>query len=289
MINNLLNIIFNGSLNFEDTLVKIEEYIRSYNNFYDILQYIGTIPECIAHDSSEEKLWAKASDIVLSYAFKKLGLKSSVLHTRGDSADVIAESIYHNYTLVADAKSFRLSRTAKNQKDFKVVSLSNWRQDSDYAILCSPYFHYPFNQSQIYKQAIEHNVCLFSWEYLIFLLSNNIVENQYNSLANIWNFSYNYGNNVTYHNLKQCFLPIFNNFLCGFINIPINNFNTFIYNQAIIIKNRGNIEISYWQNEKNNILSYTREKAIDELIKSKKINEKIYQINTFINGLNNGF
>ena len=43
-------------------------------------------------------------------------------------AYVIAESKFHCYTLIADAKSFGLSRTAKNQKDFKVTALSNWRE-----------------------------------------------------------------------------------------------------------------------------------------------------------------
>ena len=66
--------------------------------------------------------------MVLARAFRELGLKSTVLRERSDSADVIAESKFHCYTLVADAKSFRLSRTAKNQKDFKVTALSNWSE-----------------------------------------------------------------------------------------------------------------------------------------------------------------
>ena len=67
----------------------------------------------------KEKLFSKASDAVLSRAFREIGLKSTVLKERGDSADVLAESLFHGYTLVADAKAFRMSRTAKNQKDFK--------------------------------------------------------------------------------------------------------------------------------------------------------------------------
>ena len=103
---------------------------------------------------------AKASDAVLSRAFRELGLKSTVLGQRSDSADVLAESKYYGYTLVADAKAFRLSRTARNQKDFKVTALSGWRKDADYAVLCSPYFQYPVKKSQIYAQAVDENVCL---------------------------------------------------------------------------------------------------------------------------------
>jgi len=121
----------------------IIEYVNNIQDVSSLLREIGTIPESIDHDSTEEKLYAKASDAVLSKAFQQLGLKSKVLAERGDSADVIAESPIHGYTLVADAKAFRLSRTAKNQKDFKIVALSGWRKDSDYAVLCSPYFQYP--------------------------------------------------------------------------------------------------------------------------------------------------
>ena len=107
-------------------------------DFIHTLRQIGIIPECIAHDSTEEKLFSKASDAVLSRAFREIGLKSAVLKERGDAADVLAESPIHGYTLVADAKAFRMSRTAKNQKDFKVVALSGWRKDSEYAVLCAP-------------------------------------------------------------------------------------------------------------------------------------------------------
>ena len=81
----------------------------------------GVMPEVFLHDSSEEKLWAKYSDILLAKSLASLGLKSQVLRVRGDSADVFAES--DNYKIVGDAKTFRLSRTAKNQKDFKVEQI----------------------------------------------------------------------------------------------------------------------------------------------------------------------
>ena len=117
-----------------------------------------------------------ASDFVLSRAFRELGLKSVVIKARADSADVLAESQIHGYSLAADAKVFRLSRTAKNQKDFKVVALSEWRRDNDYAVLCAPYFQYPSKTSQIYSQALSNNVCLLSWEHLIFMIEHGIKE-----------------------------------------------------------------------------------------------------------------
>lgn len=157
-----------ATMNFEDASIMLEDCINEDTSFIDTLRQIGTIPEFLVHDSTEEKLFSKASDAVLSRAFREIGLKSTVLKERGDSADALAESQIHGYTLVADAKAFRMSRTAKNQKDFKVVALSGWRKDSEYAVLCAPYFQYPSKSSQIYAQAIDSNVCLLSWEHLIF-------------------------------------------------------------------------------------------------------------------------
>ena len=88
----------------------IEELQRvSCMNFLDILTQIGTIPEAIEHDSTAEKLFSKVSDAVLARAFREIGLKATVLRERADSADVLAESPIHGYTLVADAKAFRMS------------------------------------------------------------------------------------------------------------------------------------------------------------------------------------
>ena len=118
-----------AGMDFEDAAKRLEGWVNADSGFLETLKQIGTIPESIAHDSTKEKLFSKASDAVLARAFKEIGLKSIVLRERGDSADVLAESRIHGYTLVADAKSFRMSRTAINQKDFKVAALSGWRRD----------------------------------------------------------------------------------------------------------------------------------------------------------------
>lgn len=86
------------------------------------IEYGGVIPESYAHDSSEEKMFAKYCDILLARALALLGLTASVLEERSDAADVKATTSL--YSIVGDAKAFRLSRTAKNQKDFKVEPLS---------------------------------------------------------------------------------------------------------------------------------------------------------------------
>ena len=87
----------------------------------DHVRLCGDIPESYSHDSSEEKLYSKYTDSLLCESFKSIGLKSLVLTERADAADV--EAFAKDYSFVADAKDFRLSRTAKNQKDFKVQAM----------------------------------------------------------------------------------------------------------------------------------------------------------------------
>lgn len=78
----------------------------------DHLRLCGSIPESYGHDTSEEKLYSKYTDCLLSLSFKAIGLKSLVIKERADAADV--EGFAKGYSFVADAKAFRLSRTAKN-------------------------------------------------------------------------------------------------------------------------------------------------------------------------------
>lgn len=142
----------------------------SFEKLKDNIIEVGILPEMFEHDSSEEKLWAKYSDIILCKTLIHLGIKSEVLRVRGDSADVFGKTI--SYSVVADAKTFRLSRTAKNQKDFKVKALDDWRKNNNFALLVSPLMQYPNKTSQIYFQAIEKNVTLLSYTHLLFLLNN---------------------------------------------------------------------------------------------------------------------
>ena len=217
-----------------------------------------------------------------------LGLKSKAIAERADSADIIAESLFHKYSLVADAKCFRMSRTAKNQKDFKVAALSNWRGgENEYAVLVSPYFQYPKAESQIYKTALDNNVCLLAWEHISILLNYNIVENENFSLESIWNSSLRLvrDSKLSYENAKCCFLPQINTFVAKKIGIDISKFLKNLNEQKLVIVKRGSYEIAYCENKIETIKKYTHEQAISELIKETKLEEKISVINTYLSNL----
>jgi len=132
------------------------------------LRLCGAIPEKYGHDTSEEKLYSKYTDILLHEAFKSTGFTSVVLKERADVADV--ECVNDEYGFVADAKAFRMSRTAKNQKDFKVQAMDGWKHGKPYAMVVCPVYQLPSRDSQIYQQAISRSVCILSYTHLSVLV-----------------------------------------------------------------------------------------------------------------------
>lgn len=140
----------------------------------DHLRLCGDIPESYGHDTSEEKQYSKYTDALLSETYKFLGLRSLVLRERADAADV--EAFAKDYSFVADAKAFRLSRTAKNQKDFKIQAMDGWKRGKPYAMVVCPIYQLPTRSSQIYQQASSRNVCIFTYSHLSVLVSYSLQE-----------------------------------------------------------------------------------------------------------------
>lgn len=134
----------------------------------DHLRLCGSIPERYGQDSSEEKLYSKYTDALLAAAYTHIGLASIVIDERADAADV--EAVGEDYDLVADAKVFRLSRTAKNQKDFKIEAMHGWKRGKRHAMVVCPIYQLPSRSSQIYQQAITRSVCIFSYSHLAVVL-----------------------------------------------------------------------------------------------------------------------
>ena len=64
------------------------------------------------------------------------------------------------------AKAFRLSRTAKNQKDFKVQAMDNWKHGKPYAMVVSQIYQLPSRTSQIYQQSAVRSVVISTYTHL---------------------------------------------------------------------------------------------------------------------------
>lgn len=235
---------------------------------------VGIMPEVFEHDSSEEKLWSKFSDIILAHALGLLGLKSEVLRTRGNSADVYSKA--KNYTLVSDAKCFRLSRTAKNQKDFKVKSLDDWRREDTYALLVSPLAQYPADKSQIYPQAFAQNVTLLSYLHLQFLLEHGVK----NGLEDLWRLPDYIKKNYKKEDQKRgsTYWHAIDTIVAKITKQSVEKVREYKQREIEVTKIVGQEGISYWESRIREFNKLTREQAVKLLIKAQKIEQKIETI-----------
>ncbi|MEK7621616.1 MAG: HindIII family type II restriction endonuclease [Patescibacteria group bacterium] len=254
----------------------IENKYRSINKktLTEELIQVGIMPEVFDHDSSEEKLWSKFSDLILSKSLGYLGLPSEVLRTRGNSADVYSKA--KEYTLVSDAKCFRLSRTAKNQKDFKVKALDDWRREDTYALLVSPLSQYPADQSQIYPQAFSQNVTLLSYLHLQFLIKKGVSGN----LEDLWKLPVYIKKNYKLEDQKRgyTYWHAVDTVVCKITGQTIEILKK--YKQQEIEKTRevGQEGINYWISKIEEFKKLSREQAVKLLIKAQKIEQKIETI-----------
>ncbi|MGM9838500.1 MAG: HindIII family type II restriction endonuclease [Sodaliphilus sp.] len=277
-----------SSLSFPDATQRLQERIYALDRAHTIqlVSQIGSIPEDIGHDSTEEKLYAKVSDILLAKSLIEMNLEATVLTQRADCADVVAQSHYHRYSLVGDAKAFRLSRTARNAKDYKVNSMAIWKGDSEYAVLVCPYFQYPKSNSQIYKEALSGNIALFSWEYLYILLKEGIRESSSVNLSALWNQSGIISKTTTVSNSKSCFLNQQNQNISKILKITPEKFYEYFNSVKELIVERGNTEIQYYEQEIERVKQLNREEAIAELLGNLKLESKIATIRGFIDQIN---
>ena len=185
--NKLVSRVAELGVNFADDALTLEKELEAEikklgtKTLINHLRLCGNIPESYGHDTSDEKLYSKYTDSLLCFAYKSMGLRSLVLTERADVADV--DVFAKDYSFVADAKAFRLSRTAKNQKDFKVQAMDGWKHGKPYAMVVCPIYQLPKNASQIYRQATTRNVCIFTYSHLSLLV--NYAEKEGNEAAEI--------------------------------------------------------------------------------------------------------
>ncbi|MFH9673415.1 HindIII family type II restriction endonuclease [Streptomyces sp. NPDC017405] len=172
-------------LTFDLAAAELDKTIRSADDaeFAALLVRAGCIPERYSHDSTEEKLYAKAMDSIVAEALRRVGYAADVTQERANSADVVADGGSPAHSLVADAKAFRLSRTALNPKDYKIEALSKWRKGADYAILVAPIAGYPEGESRLYAEADRYQVTLLSYSHLALMIDSGAGPDR---LESIW-------------------------------------------------------------------------------------------------------
>ena len=94
-----------------------------------------------------------------------------------------------------------------------------------------------------------------------------------------------HANNCSVTDSKKCFLMDFNHYFCKFVGLSNSAFNEYLQSIISTIEQRGETEKLFWRNEEKVIRAYSKEQAIDELLKVKKIDSKIKQIDKYVKGL----
>ncbi len=261
---------------FNDCVAKLEKIVAELpiEEIRTSLLKCGVIPESFAHDSTEEKLYAKYSDILLARAFSYMGIESRVIKERADAADV--EGKTSQYSIVVDGKVFRLSRTAKNQKDFKVEALDKWRKGKDFACLISPLYQYPKNKSQIYSQAVSKNVTLLSYIHVYFILCQDHPEKfDYKKLWLV-------GKGMKKTKEATKYWEKIDKTLCRILKKDVSSLRKIKELEIKLLKEAAEAEICHINGRIKLIKLLSHEEAIGKLIRTEKLDKKIAQIKRIV-------
>ena len=126
-----------------------------------------------------------------------------------------------------------------------------------------------------------------SWEHILFLLNQQVVEDVSLSLEQIWNAPTRIerDSKIAYADRMNCLFPYINKMVCDRIPISLKDFEEQLNICKLYIFERSNDEIAVLNAEIQKIEEYTKEQAIKELIKSRKLNEKISAILSYKSSL----
>lgn len=105
MFNKLIDFILKlDKSDFKHAAEQLRVFIdeMKITDFKFVVKQIGTIPEIIEHDSTEEKLYSKASDIVLARCFRELGLAARAANPNSlkHLARTISEALEYSFSSV---------------------------------------------------------------------------------------------------------------------------------------------------------------------------------------------
>jgi type II restriction enzyme len=243
-------------MSFQERAEKIAHLLDGVGeaDVLDHLDHTGIIPESFGHDSTEEKLFAKYCDALLGRSLTLLGLKTEVIAERAGSAGVIATA--KDYRVVGDAKAFRLSRTAKNQKDFKVEALNTWRKGAEFAILCAPLYQYPTSSSQIFDQAMRYNVTLISYTHLAYLIRNKTKGR--GSLRKLWEL----GKSLTASKSSSAYWNVVNKTVCEITGTTKEQWEEAVQTLRASLPAQAKEQVLFWEREKQRISKLSHEEAV---------------------------
>lgn len=242
----------------------------SEEELVDHVKHAGAIPEQFGHDSTEEKIFSKYTDIVFAEALSRLGFTASIIDAGGDAADLQAE--YSDYELVGDAKAHRLSLSTLNQKDLKIDALGQWRGESDYACLLGPMHWYFTNSSQAYRDSTRHGVTLLSYMHLVFFLRTDGIGPS--DLKSLWELS----SNLEVSKAADPYWEATMEKVLEITGRSLTDWHELQDEMISVIEKQAQVALNYHTERKKEIKREMNEETADRIIGEMKINKKIERI-----------
>lgn len=276
-VNNIGRLSGNFGVDAERIEQELREEVQNYGivSLLGHLRLCGAIPESYGPDTSEEKLYSKYTDAVIHEAYTAMGFTSVVLTERADVADV--ECVTDDYSFVADAKAFRLSRTAKNQKDFKVQAMDNWKHGKPYAMVVCPVYQLPARTSQIYQQAADMSVCIATYTHLAVLVRYAQESTQSDAMGLVREV---FKTVEAMHPSKNAnsYWQAVNRTLLDFDDVigKIWREEKLASNESILISREE--ALTFLAKERERIMRLSRAEAIREVLKWRKVDSKIQTV-----------
>jgi type II restriction enzyme len=174
---------------------------------------------------------------------------------------------------VADAKAFRLSRTALNPKDYKIAALSGWKRkaNADYACLIGSFF--PKGTSRVYQEAVAHNVTLLSYTHLLFVLSADNWKSI--DLKPLWEL------NNSLSQVKRVDAKVYWKTLNKWFQHNVKSkvkWEKIQSDYSANIREQGKQQINYWKEQKAKVKSMNKEEMARQLLIHMGVDGKIAQI-----------
>lgn len=186
----------NKEINHEEVANNFMAYLeQKYDDedFCKLLSCAGFIPDSYEPDSSEETLFSKLVEVLVSEWAVRMDFNGKFVKEKSSYEDV--NFTINEKTVVCDAKSFRLGRSqgAPNVKDFlKLQSFRDWlnRYDNPLGgLVVYPDTHDWERGSDVYQHATTKNcpVIILPYIYLALLLH---YKDRYNTLKiqKLWNY-----------------------------------------------------------------------------------------------------
>ncbi|WP_214766225.1 MULTISPECIES: HindIII family type II restriction endonuclease [unclassified Exiguobacterium] len=201
-LDNSLKAYYKTGTLFETSKIakEFEEHLKTLNDeqLIEYLLYSIYIPDEYKHDSSEETLFTKLIEVLVSYFFKHLGVDSEYIVTKSGREDV---ALYFKENkeevIVSDVKTFRLGRSqqAPNVKDFVkpsdfATAWASHHKNCFGGLIVFPRTHEWKKNSQVYTYCSNpiFPILMLSYTHLVLLLKYKSRFSKDN-LKQLWDYS----------------------------------------------------------------------------------------------------